>query len=151
MIRVVTGHEAVPMERPYNNREMTYDNLLDKYGRLASEYARFSALVNASSIFMEVLQDLRTFKAAEDAAELDLSAAACVTGYSGDHLRRLVRTGRLRASKRGGKLFFSTGDLPSKPRKVDEALGVAYDPVADARQVAAQRIRGGSHGTQAAA
>jgi hypothetical protein len=130
---------------------MTYDNLLDKYGRLASEYARFSALVNAASICTEVLQDLKTFKAAEDAAELDLSAAASVSGYSGDHLRRLVRIGRLPAFKRGGKLFFRAGDLPLKPRTVDETLGVAYDPVADARQVAAQRIRGNSHGTQAAA
>ena len=108
-------------------------------------------MVNAAAFCTEVIQDLKAFKAAEDAAELDLSAAASVSGYSADHLRRLVRSGRLPAFKRGGKLFFRSGDLPSKPRTVDETNGVTYDPLADARQVAAQRNRGSSHGTQAAA
>jgi hypothetical protein len=77
------------------------------------------------------------------AETLGLHAAARYSGYSADHLRRLVRLGRLPAERRGRQLLFHAGDLPRKPRSFDDQQGQGYDPVADARQVAAVRSRGG--------
>jgi hypothetical protein len=130
---------------------MTFENLIHKYRRLGEECARLSAMVNAAAVCTEVIHDLETFRATEDAAELDLRDASTVSGYSTDHLRRLVREGRLTAMRRGRQLFFRAGDLPTKARRVDAVQVSAYDPIADARQVAAQRIPGGIHGSQTAA
>lgn len=130
---------------------MTFDKLVEKYRQLGDDCARLSAMVNAAAICTEVLHDLETLKATEDAAELDLDAAASASGYSTDHLRRLAREGRLPTHRRGRKLYFRSCDLPCKPRSVDEGAELSYDPVADARQVAAQRNHGDFHGTQTAA
>ena len=54
-----------------------------------------SAYVSAAAICSEILQDLDSFRTAEDSAELDLEEAATVSGYSADHLRRMVREGRI--------------------------------------------------------
>jgi excisionase family DNA binding protein len=130
---------------------MTYESLLEKYQRMASDYGCMGALVDAAAICRAVINDLELWKASEDAAELDLEEAAERSGYSTDHLRRLVRDGGLRAMRKGRRLFFLAGDLPIKPRRVDTSAADSYDAIADARQVAAQRIPGGIHGSQPAA
>jgi hypothetical protein len=77
---------------------------------------------------------------------LSLHEAAAESGYSCDHLRRLVRLGRLPAHRRGRFLLFRTGDLPRKPAMVDGESPRAYDARADARRVATRRHEGGTHG-----
>jgi hypothetical protein len=82
------------------------------------------------------LQDFDAVTRAKDDAELSLSEAAAKSGYSGDHLRRLHRLGKLPAYRKGRNLFFRSGHLPRKPT----APGLSpYDPVADARRVISQR------------
>jgi excisionase family DNA binding protein len=106
----------------------------------------------AAQAFEDCARDLD--EALRDANEqlLSLEQAAFTTGYSGDHLRRLARNGRLPAVRRGRRLFFRTDQLPRKPAAVDAASGVHYDPIADARRVAARRSKGDeSNGTHTAA
>jgi hypothetical protein len=130
---------------------MTFQDLLLKYRRIGDDAAHLCTMVSAAAICTQIISDLEALRTTEASAELDLSAAAKASGYSADHLRRMVRQGRLPVVRRGRQLFFRAGDLPSKPRSFDEVGAIAYDPIADARRVAAQRIPGGIHGSHSAA
>jgi hypothetical protein len=94
----------------------------------------------------DVLADLELLWAMEDEAELDLQEAALESGYCTDHLRRLAREGRLPCIRRGRRLYFRAADLPRKSVRIDELAIGPYDPLADARQVAATRQNGGKDG-----
>ena len=72
---------------------------------------------------------------------LSISEAAAVSGYSEEHLRRLVRAGDLpaeRNSGRGSRIHIRRGDLPIKRRKDGRETpgSVGYDPDEDARGIA---------------
>ena len=75
---------------------------------------------------------------------LSLDTAARASGFNADHLRRLVRSGKLPAQRRGRRLLFRAGDLPRRvSRRVDGPRLAAYDPDADARRVIEERAHGG--------
>lgn len=77
---------------------------------------------------------------------LSLEQAAEESGYNAHSLRRMARKGRLKAERRGRRLFFRREDLPRKvsapTAEVDGPRRVGYDPVADARMVARERQHG---------
>ncbi|HEV2672717.1 MAG TPA: helix-turn-helix domain-containing protein [Gemmatimonadales bacterium] len=126
--------------------------LLAKWEARAAEYEQLGVSVNGASLCRAVLADLERLWSEEDSTELTLQQAAEASGYSSDHLRRLVRTGRVPAQRRGRRLFFRAADLPQKPATVDAVPRRAYDPNAHARQVAIRRSHGGRcHDTQEAA
>lgn len=126
---------------------MTREEVLIRWRFRQQEWSRLGAQVDGGAICQEVVSDLELLWATEDAAELDLEEAAALSGYSSDHLRRLVRTRKLACVRRGHRMYFRTGDLPRKSVQVAELSIGAYNPVADARQVAAQRNMGAIHGT----
>lgn len=71
---------------------------------------------------------------------LTLAQAALRSGYSAEHLARLVRHGRLPNAGRSGAARIRAGDLPVRPRRaVAGPRPRAYDPVADARAIAGRR------------
>ncbi len=117
---------------------MTRDEFVVRWRARSDELARLGALVDGVKVCGEVLNDFELVCQGEDDAELTLDEAAGESGYSRDHLRRLVREDKVRAYKRGRHLFFRRADLPKKPLKVDEPRIGAYDPIADARRVATQ-------------
>jgi hypothetical protein len=92
--------------------------------------------------------DLELVARAEQNFEVDLRTAARLSGYSGDHLRRLSAQGKVTARRHGRRLLFKVGDLPRRGNTFDDARGSQYDPTADARQVIARRSRGALHDTQ---
>ena len=51
------------------------------------------------------------------AAELTIAQASAESGYSKEHLRDLVRAGRIKSVKRNGRLYLTRVDLPKKPRR----------------------------------
>ena len=71
---------------------------------------------------------------------LTLDQAALRSGYSADHLARLIRDGRLPNAGRRGAPRVRAVDLPVRPRRavVADRPG-AYDPVADARAIGSRR------------
>ncbi len=82
---------------------------------------------------------------------LTIKDAAAESGYSAEHLRRLVREGKLGSERApGGKshIRLRRADLPTKPSKrykeVAENQTSTYDPEEDARSIA--RLIGGQHG-----
>lgn len=81
-------------------------------------------------------------RAADQRADerLTLAEAALRSGYSEDHLARLVREGRLPNAGRRGAPRIRAGDLPVR-RPIDVAADrrPAYDPVADARAIGSRR------------
>jgi hypothetical protein len=102
--------------------------------------------VDGGAVCGEVLADFELLWAAEDEAELDLQEAAVASGYCTDHLRRLAREGRLPCIRRGRRMYFRAADLPMKSVRIDELSIGPYDPLADARRVAATRQNGGKDG-----
>jgi len=98
---------------------MQRDDFLARWSARRNEWARLGVHVDGAKVCDEVLADFQAVTTFEDEAVLDLEEASARSGYSKDHLRRLVRLGRLRAHKVGRGLFFRTGDLPKKPTVVD--------------------------------
>ena len=71
--------------------------------------------------------------------DLTLAEAAQESGYSVDHLERLVREGKISNAGRRGKPMIRRSDLPIRPRKLDGPRLPAYDPVTDARSLGSRR------------
>src|SRR5437016_8089965 len=115
---------------------MMRDEFILKWRMRRDELARLGAQVDGAKLCDEVLAEFEAVISSEDEALLALREAATRSGYSADHLRRLVRLGRLPARRDGRRLFFRAGDLPRKPAVVDAQAIRAYDPRADARRVA---------------
>jgi len=72
---------------------------------------------------------------------LSLAEAASRSGYSEEHLARLVRTGRIpdrRAPGSRGRIYIAAADLPTRPRR-------AHTPSADVHELAS-RLFGGKEG-----
>lgn len=97
----------------------------------------------AATAFQEAAAELEQGLQAEANEVLTLRQASEYCGYSRDHLRRLVREGRLTNMGRKHAPRVRRGDLPRRPGRFDEPLATGYDPVADARQVAARRAHPG--------
>ena len=74
---------------------MTREEFVARWRAHLSEWARVGALVDGVKVCQEVLADLEALTRAEDEAVLSLSEAAVESGYSQDHLRRLLRMGKL--------------------------------------------------------
>jgi hypothetical protein len=116
-----------------------------KWEAKRNEFEQLGAQVNGAVLCREILSDWELVRTARDECLLSLAEAAAYSGYSSDHLRRLVREGKLvPAARRGRRLFFRAADLPKKPVVVDAALRTLYDASAHARQVANRRSHGGS-------
>ncbi len=75
----------------------------------------------------------------QDDEPLTLSEAAARSGYSADHLGRLIRDGRLTNVGRHGAPRVRAGDLPSRPTPASTDVARiphgAYDPSTDARSL----------------
>ena len=79
--------------------------------------------------------------------ELTLSQAARESGYSPEHLSRLVRRGLIPNAGRKGAPRVRRHDLPAKPGSTVAATRTgSYDPATDARSLVGRR-KGGAHGS----
>ena len=117
----------------------------------AADLRAWGAAESAACAFERAALELETALSAADGELLSLAAASSESHYSEDHLRRLVRDRLVPAVRRGRRLFFRRADLPRKPTLVDAASDVRYDPIADARRVAARRTDGArTNGTHTA-
>jgi hypothetical protein len=104
------------------------------------EWRRLHATVDGAAIASEVLADLEQVAAESARESLTLSDAARVSGYSPDHLARLVREGKLANHGRKGAPRFLRADLPIRPGKSVAAVSSrAYDPNTDARSLRVRR------------
>lgn len=63
---------------------------------------------------------------------LTTDEAAALSGYSRDHLRKLIRTGKIPSSGTPRRLLVRQADLPRRPRQVASSSPRPYDAHADA-------------------
>ncbi|HXC25002.1 MAG TPA: hypothetical protein VNU46_03740 [Gemmatimonadaceae bacterium] len=68
----------------------TVSELLDRWTARKDEYARVHATVDAAKLLAEVLSDIEQVLASQANAVLTLETAASRSGYSKDHLARLI-------------------------------------------------------------
>lgn len=124
------------------------DALRQRWLTRRDELRRLHALVDGATLCDELLGELD--RLADDAANelLPLRRAAAESGYTADHLGRLLREGKLANAGRANAPRIRRGDLPRKPRRaVAAGPERAYDPDADARSLVSRLQHGGAHGT----
>jgi hypothetical protein len=88
--------------------------LLARWQARLAEWQRVDASVKGSVVAAEVVADLRTLATADAEVSLTLTEAARRSGYSADHLGRLVRAGTIANAGRPNAPRVRLGDLPRK-------------------------------------
>lgn len=94
---------------------MTREEVYQAWEIRAEEFARLKAHVDGATLIRQLLADLDAVARDENEDTLTLEDAARVTGYSADHLGRLIRDGKLRNHGRRHRPRVRRGDLPQKP------------------------------------
>ena len=101
-----------------NAREFLRARLL---GRRA-ELARLGALVQGDRLIDEILADLDAVEREQNGRLLKLCEASRASGYSADHLRVLIRAGKLTDYGRPHAPRLRLDELPLKPGHATPAL-----------------------------
>jgi hypothetical protein len=125
------------------------EELRIKWRARRDELARFHASVDGATICDQLLADLDSALAERYDEVLTLRAAADLSGYTVDHLARLIRQGKLRNAGRKHAPRVHRADLPHEARN-DAARRTAdsYNAAADARSLAGRLRRGGDNGIE---
>ncbi|MDQ6689073.1 MAG: hypothetical protein M3Z18_00995 [Gemmatimonadota bacterium] len=110
--------------------------VLARWQARQGEMAKLRAHVDAASLIDEFLGDLHALVA--DEQPVTLTKASGVTGYSPDHLSRLIRAGKLTDH---GRKHAPRVKVSECPRKVSLAATASqsYNPDADARSLVGSR------------
>jgi hypothetical protein len=108
------------------------------------EWKRLHVQVDGAALAGEIVADLERISENEGGDELTLTAASNLSGYSTDHLSRLIREGSLPNAGRKGAPRIRRVDLPIRPRShpkspVAASNGKPYDPSTDARSLRVRR------------
>lgn len=92
---------------------MTFAELSEKW-RGESTVLRANGAIPQADLVERHVAELETALQGADLGRLSPAAAAEVSGYSSDHLRRLVREGRLTNHGTAGKARYRLSELPRK-------------------------------------
>ena len=104
------------------------------------EFRRMHAMVDGAELCDALLADLEASFVATSDEPLSLQEAAAESGYSADHLGRLIREGKLANVGRTHAPKIRRGDLPRKStHRLASAMSDSYDPITDARSLLARR------------
>ncbi len=125
---------------------MTLEHFFETWRARRDEFKRLGALVRGDALCDQVLNDLAAVHVHDGDQLLTLTEAANCSGYSTDHLGRLIRDGTIPNAGRPSAPRIRRRDLPQKPGTlVARDSQVAYDAGADARKLVSRR-KGGPHG-----
>lgn len=94
---------------------MTTLEFLEKWSAEAETLKRRAALVDGAALLTEVLADFVAVTRGDADDTLNLQEAARESGYSADHLGRLLRDGKLPNAGRANAPRIRRRDLPRKP------------------------------------
>jgi hypothetical protein len=93
----------------------TLRDVVDRWRSEQRHLAQLGAQVDAASLIGQILDDVEGSTVADANEELSLPSAAAESGYSSNHLSRLVRDGRIPNAGRPGAPRIRRADLPRKP------------------------------------
>jgi hypothetical protein len=98
------------------------------------------ALVNGALIVRQIVSSLRHIRETVLAETMSLTEAAERTGYSANHLGRLVRQGKLpnAGRKNAPRVRLRDLTLEVKPKLADKSVRL-YDPLSDAQSLRVRR------------
>jgi hypothetical protein len=115
---------------------MTDLEIVVKWETKAQEFHQLGALVNGAALCRAILHDFASAQATEADRVASLAVAASESGYSVEHLGRMVRQGRILNAGRPGAPRIRVGDLPRKPtRKLPQGPRSDDLPGASTRQI----------------
>jgi hypothetical protein len=117
---------------PPSSAKTRLPQLLDTWRSLAATLEKYGA-VRTSVAVLQCAEDLEVAIIQDNDRLISLGEASDLSGYSTDHLGRLVRDGKLPNAGRKGKPLLRVGDLPRRSAKLGSPKSKRYDPDTDAR------------------
>jgi hypothetical protein len=118
---------------------MSLRELITRWLERRADYERTGALVNGARIIEEFIGDLNVATKADAGRLLTLKAASQESGYSTDHLARLVRKGAIPNAGKPNAPRIRAEDLPRRVGRFDHSGHCSYDVNADARSLGVRR------------
>ncbi len=119
---------------------MTRTDVIAKWRTRRDEWGRVHAQVDGAVLCDEVLRDLVEVQNTQRDELLTLREAAAISGYTEDHLGRLIRDGTVPNTGRVNAPRIRRGDLPRKPgHGVVVPRSEKYDSYTDARTILERR------------
>lgn len=100
---------------------MRRDDLVAKWEHKGAEFDALAASVDAAAMCQLFLADLHALDADSDDDWISIPQAAAFSGYSKQHIRRLIQSGQLAAVGEGKARRVRLGTLPRKPIAVATA------------------------------
>jgi len=126
-----------PQREDGRKAEGEHAEFFARWERRRDELRRLNALVDGAVLIDEFLDDVEQLHRHRDDEVLTLARASAESGYSVDHLGRLIREGRLPNVGRQRAPRLRRVDIPRKPGRQTGSLasapGVLYDVDADVR------------------
>lgn len=109
-----------------------------------TEFARrcdeLDAHVRASALARSIVSSLRRIRDDTIENSVSLAEAAKRSGYSSEHLGRLVRGGKIYNAGRKGRPRIRVRDIPHRAQaELAPGPGESYDPATDARSLRVRR------------
>lgn len=124
------------------------DELRTKWRARRDEFARFQAAVNGATLCDELLADLDSVLLKQADEVLTLRDAAAVSGYTVDHLARLIRQGKIPNAGRRQAPRVRRRDVPLKANTSRPSDTDSYNARSDARSLVRRLRFGGVDGTE---
>jgi len=110
------------------------NEILEKWHNRKAEYSRLHAHVDAAALVAEVIEDLTAAARAEESTTLTIAQAAAKSGYSAEHIRRLIAKGHIpNAGRKGAPRVPSAAVRKRRRPEVASNTKRPYDPDADVR------------------
>lgn len=107
----------------------------------AEDLKRWAAADGAAAALERAAEELEEALAAQSETLLTLGEAAARTGYSRDHIGRLIRAGTVPNAGRKNAPKVRMRDLSTLKPKLASASVDAYDPASDARSLRRSAVR----------
>lgn len=119
---------------------MTSAQIRERWEVRRREWERLHVQVDGAALAAEVISDLERLDSATGEEALTLTQAAQRSGYTTDHLSRLIRQGKLTNVGRKGSPRVLARELPKRPEsKLADRSPAPYDGATDARLLRIRR------------
>ena len=108
--------------------------IIERWHARQTEWSRLHVQVDGAALAGEIVADLEKIAESDGSDALTLNAASELSGYSTDHLSRMLREGTIPNAGRKGVPRIRRADLPNRPKSVLASRhGQPYDAATDAR------------------